>query len=921
MAQSYTTKDGLTLNIPGTYVSTQVVSGRAGTPAAGVITLIGESDEGPHWSSEADLDGNSFGSDAFNDVLAKYGSGRIVEAFRAVVSASNSTAIPGSVSLVKIIKTNASIAASSTLTRAGIGGYATLTARREGAPGNLIKYDINALQEEIAPALSELAYTPITTGTVGGTLRSNGGAVHSVNITANMDIDTFLDAVEDTTKGIMASGGDPVSALSGLTGVTLTAAVSGTDLVVTLASGSVWAEVPEAGDTVVIPNAGQYGSAVKSAVAGTTDGNLGSYVVKSVTNTLSSASITLTPINTNAAIEAGSGAIDAGELDLVVWKPVSISNTTGQDRDVAGSLTTDWEATLNDGTNISIEITEVGTVWDANPQVGDTLQFDAEFVGVKAGFYTVVSATSTTVSAYRISGGTATGVGATTAAGVAAGFTCLKPVIDGLGKSLEVTGDWDSVLRELDGDPAYAGGDLYYSEAEYVSETLINREPVVNSFEAGGDVAITIGSTEDDAEVVIDDEKMTFKVASVTSFEVSFDQAKTLVDAADLINAQEGFSAAIPSASFNLAKPSDLDRGTYSLSSSIGGRPGRIKKDATAWVSAVSGSGLATVELIGQSGLPEATANFAFLSGGEKGGTTGAAVTAAIDAALGVTTNFVSALFADDAVNDITAGETESSSTYAIDAINAALRSHATLASSLENQQNRQVGMAKDASFADQKEAVSSVGTFRGFFGFQRIKLQTSDGSIKTFQPWMHSLLALGLQAAAGYKGIVKKGVAVLGVSHYDNGFNPKSRSQVKSAILSGMTPIEPISTGGYRFVTDQTMYTLDSNFVFNSLQAVYIADLMAISLKEAFDRQVVGQSVADITANAALGFLDAQMFNFKRLRWTSASDDAPKGYKNAVVKINGGVMTISLEAKLAGLIYFVPITLALSEVTQEASQ
>ena len=921
MAQSYTTKDGLTLTIPGTYVSTQVISGRAGTPAAGVITLMGEADEGPHWSSEIDLDGNSFGSDAFNDVLAKYGSGRIVEAFRAVVSASNSTAIPGSVSLVKVIKTNISIAAASTFSRAGLGEYATLTARREGAPGNLIKYDTNAAQEEVAPAIDELAYTPILTGTVAGSLRTNGGTAASVSITANMDIDSFLDSVEDTTKGIMASGGDPVASLGGLNTVSITAAVSGDDLVVTLASGSLWTEAPIAGDTVVIPNSGQYGAAVKSAVAGTTDGNLGSYIVKSVTNTLSSASITLRPINTNAAIEAGSGAIDAGELDLVIWKPVSISNVTGQARDVAGSLTTDWEATLNDGTNISIEITEVGTVWDANPQIGDTLQLDLEFVGIKAGFYTVVSATSTTVSAYRISGGTATGVGAATIAGAAAGFTCLKPVIDGLGKTLEVTGNWDSILRELDGDAAQAGGDLYYSEAEYISETLVNREPIVNSFEAGGDVVLAIGSAEDDAEVVIDDETMTFKIDSVVVFTISFDQAKTIQDTADLINAQQDFTAQIPNAQFNLARPSDLDRGTYNLSSSLGGRPGRIKKDATAWVSSVSGSGLATVELVGQSGLPESSANFAFLSGGAKGGTTGAQVTAAIDAALGVTTNFVSSLFADDASNDITAGETESSSTYAIDAINAALRAHSTLASSLENQQNRQVGMAKDASFADQKQAVSSVGTFRGFFGFQRINLQTSDGNIKTFQPWMHSLLALGLQAAAGYKGIVKKGVAVLGISHYDNGFNPRSRSNVKSAILAGMTPIEPINTGGFRFVTDQTMYTLDSNFVFNSLQAVYISDLMAITLKEAFDRQIVGQSVADVTANAALGFLDAQMFNFKRLRWTSTSDDAPKGYKNAVVKINGGVMTISLEAKLAGLIYFVPISLSLSEVSQESSQ
>lgn len=921
MAQSYTTNDGLTLNIPGTYVSTQVISGRAGTPAAGVVTLIGEADEGPKWSSEVDLDGNSFGPDSFNDVISKYGSGRLVEAFRAVVAAANDTAIPGSVTLVKIIKTNNSIAASSMINRPGIGDYATLTARREGKPGNLIKYDINAAQEEASPSITEVAYTPILTGSVAGSIRSNGGALAAVSVGANLDVDSFLDAVEDTTKGIMASGGEPVNALSGLSGINITAAVDGTNLVISLATGSLWAEAPEAGDTVVIPNAGQYGASVKSAVAGTTDGNLGSYVVVSVTNTLSSASMTLKPIHTNAAIEAGSGAIDAGELDLVIWKPVTISNMTGQSRDVADGITTDWEATSNDGTNITIEITEVGVTWNSNPQVGDTMVLDSDFLGVKAGFYVVVSANSTSVSAYRASWGTSTAAGSTTAAGVAAGFSILKPVIDGLGKSLEVVGDWDDIIRELDGDAAGIGNQFYVSAWEYISETLINRDPINNSFEAGGEVVLTVGSSLEDATVTITASGMTFYVSAVERFSVSFDQARTLQDAADLINAQTDFSASIPSAQYNLLRPSGLDRGSFSLSSSLDAEPGRIKNDASSWLSAVSGSGLAVAELEGQSGLPEPTANFAFLTGGEKGGTSGADVTAAVNAALSVSTNFVVPLFSVDAVDDITLGETESSSTYAIDAINASMRSHALLASNLENQQQRQVGMSKDASFADQKDAVSASGTFRGFFGFQRMRLQTLDGSIKVFQPWMQAVLAFGMQAAAGYKGIVKKGVNVLGVSHFDNSFNPKSRSNVKSAILSGMSPIEPISTGGYRFVTDQTMYTLDSNFVFNSLQAVYIADLMAISLKQAFDQQIVGKSVAEISANAALGFLDSRMFDFRRLRWTAASDDAPKGYKNAVVKINGGVMTISLEAKLAGLIYFVPITLSLSEVSQEASQ
>ena len=95
----------------------------------------------------------------------------------------------------------------------------------------------------------------------------------------------------------------------------------------------------------------------------------------------------------------------------------------------------------------------------------------------------------------------------------------------------------------------------------------------------------------------------------------------------------------------------------------------------------------------------------------------------------------------------------------------------------------------------------------------------------------------------------------------------------------------------------------------------------MSLTLIQNFDRAMVGKSVAEVSAAGALSFLEAELFNFLRLKWIAPSDDAPKGYKNASVKITGGVMNIAVEVKLAGLLYFVPISLSISQVTQEASQ
>ena len=63
MAQQYTTDDGIVLTNPGTYVAQKVVNNPSGTPTVGVVTIVGEADEGPHWSDEENLDENSFGPD------------------------------------------------------------------------------------------------------------------------------------------------------------------------------------------------------------------------------------------------------------------------------------------------------------------------------------------------------------------------------------------------------------------------------------------------------------------------------------------------------------------------------------------------------------------------------------------------------------------------------------------------------------------------------------------------------------------------------------------------------------------------------------------------------------------------------------------------------------------------------------------
>lgn len=921
MAQSYTADNGQVLELPGTYVEQKVVNNPSGTPTVGVVTIVGEADQGPHWSEEQDLDSNGFGPDQANDVINKYGSGRIVEAFRAAAAPANDPLIQGAPTLIKIVKTNVSDKASAILSRAGIGAYATLTDRNGGVAGNLTKYKSEIAQAETGPVISSKSYTPALAGSIAVGLRMNGWILKSITVPPVTLPSAFLASIEDLSLGILASGGAMKGILAGKAGIVLSAAPQSGNLVVTLAAGQTFAATLVAGDTVTIPNVGHYGALAASVIGGGSQQNVGSYVVLSFTNTASNASMVLKPINVTGGLTSASGAIVAAEDDMFAWSPVSIANKTGQLRDIADGLITDWASVSNDGTNIVIEITEVDVEFKATPKMNDTLVFNADFLGVAPGFYQVVSATETSISAYRLSAGTSIGVSSTTATGVTADFTVSKPEVDGLGKAMEVTGTWDTFLRNTDGTPSAVGNSLFVSTAEYINKTTIARSNTVGEFVAGGDIVLKVGSSKAGAQLAIGSSSAILSDSTGTILTISYSQVKTLQDMVGLINAQTGYSATLSSGKFLYLSPSKLDKGTFHLVSLIGAQPARIKNDANSWLSLVKQSSLITPSLTATAGLPEVIANFNFLSGGTRGGTTGAAATNAINACMDVNTNFVVSLFSIDATDDIASGETDSSSTYSIDAINAAMRSHAIAASEYETRQNRVCFVSKEASYADQKDAASNTNSFRCVFSFLNVKNPDVSGTVTDFQPWMHSILTAAAQAAAGYKGIVKKGMNVTGLFHKAGDYSIRSKSQQKDALKSGLVVSESVPTGGFRWTADQTSYTADNNFVFNSIQAVYVADLMTYDMIDTFDRGVVGQSVADMSASAGLVLLEARLFDYKRLKWIAPSIDAPKGYKNAKINLVGGVMRISVEVKLAGLIYFVPITLSISQVSQEASQ
>lgn len=923
MAQQYTTDDGISLKIPGTYVSPSVKSGSGGVVAAGIVTIIGESTAGPDFTQESDLHSNAYTPDQFGKVAQKYGSGSIVEAFKALAAAANDPAIVGSVSLIRIVKTNPSSKASATMNSNGA-AFAILSARSEGADGNLIKFTSAVATQEIAPQTGAMAYTPDFVNAASGQLIVNGSASQAISIAAKDELATVIGSIENVANDVLVAGSAEILPALANVGATLSAASpSAGVLTVSLSTGQTFSGSPAVGDSVIIPANGDFSAAADSVISNSGANNIGSYIITAISNTVSSASMTLKRINnpSGMTLASASGTIGAAQRNLILYKSINIRNMSGANRRAAHGLTGSFTSTIS-GPNVTLT---APASWTQQPQVGDIFKLASTFAGITAGFYSVVASSASAASMVRLSTGSAGSSGSTNVVSpiddLSQPFQFSKPSIDGLGKSMELSGALTAILKDPATQSASAQiGTLMTSAAEYKNTMSFSRGTTSESFSAGGEIALKVGSSLTDASIQVLSDKIECYSGVTLVFSATYKQFNTLQTLVDYINSQTGFSAQLTSAKYASLPSSSLDKATFGMKSNISASPARIKIDAYRWNAASNQSVLVSASTSATAGLPDPVSPAKFLSGGAKNGTTSAQVVAAIDACEKLDTNFIVPLFSRDAADDITDGLTEASSTYSIDAVNAYLKSHAIKMSSVKMRKNRLAIVSKLDTYENVKNAAEELVSYRTAMAFQKVSVTDSSGQIVQAQPWMTACIAAGMQAAAGYKGIVKKFANVNGVIAQSD-FDSSSPGDLEDALSAGLLIMERVNTGGTRWVSDQTTYSVDNNFVYNSVQAVYLADLITLSLIQTFDRAVIGKSVAEISAAAALSILEAAMFDYLRLRWISPSDDqAPKGFKNASVKLTGGVMNISVEVKLAGLIYFCPISLSISEVQQSAS-
>lgn len=848
MAKSLVTDSG-TIFIPSAKAQFRVQSQPSGLATTGVLMLVGEADAGADWSLESDLEENAFGPDQVSDVVAKYKSGPLVDAFRAATSAANDPDITGSFQSAILVKTNAGTKAQTNLPKIGGGTYAVLADKSYGKLGNQISWQTVAAQAEVLPTTGSFTYIP-NVAALDYSIRVNGGSSVGGSLGANTQPNTFQSTI-DGLAGVAATGGatrNLITAAGGRT-VAIDAFPPGTTANTVLVTiSTTWDNTPLVGDTFLIPSTAP--ALLRDPAGGATDENVGAYVITAATAS------TLTAVKLSDAGRAGAVAgVITAPADTAA--PVALAAATDVQAFAPVTITLEAGAVI-DGIGKALEIAELTT--------GTDLLSRTAYV---------------------------------------------------LGTTTPVT--WVSKL---------ASPQLLTSGAEYqVTLNLARSSDLVQeSVTAGGEIALKLGYDGTTGTVTITDTLLTTAVTggSGTSLSLTLADYPTIQDLADYISSQPGYSASPGTASLGQLPPAILDNVTArGICGEHVTQPGRIKSDAYRFYNGVQASILAQLGVPpaqAGAGIPDVTTALAFLAGGAKGATTNANISAAITALESVRGNFLVPLFSRDATLDVADGLTDSGSTYTIASVHSLAKSHVLAMSTLKRGRNRQAFLSIADTFSNSRNTAANLASFRVSCAFQDFKQTDSNGDVQQYLPWMGAVLAAAMQAAGFYRNIEYKGVNTSGVVSRAGDFNAKSDGQMEQALQSGLLPARQALTGGFIFVSDQTTYGKDNNFVSNSIQACYAADTVSLTMAQRMETAFIGKSVADVSATIARSFAIGVLADMLSLKLIAPSDDdAEQGWKNLTIQISGNSMKVSVEIKLATAIDFILINFLVSPVQQSA--
>lgn len=446
----------------------------------------------------------------------------------------------------------------------------------------------------------------------------------------------------------------------------------------------------------------------------------------------------------------------------------------------------------------------------------------------------------------------------------------------------------------------------------------------------GGSVVLTIGRDATggatSASVTVDATSITL-TDSTESIVLPKADYRTLRQLADAINLYPGWSAALVGSLANQMTLDVLDLVTTGAFGSTGTKPARLKRDAYDVAEFFSQSSM--VEIVNQAtaGLPAASAE-TFLTGGAKGATLAADIVDALSKFEKFHVNFVLPLFARDATEDIADGLTDASSTYTIDGIHQAVKNHISLMRSTKKRSERQAVVAFKDTWENCKAQAAEIAEAAMQLVVQDIRQVDSQGTIRWFQPWALAALVTGMRCGgtiglpltfkfANCSGIRQTAQPMI-TPEADIIMDFDPDTQYEDGIISGITFLEAPTTGGFRIVVDNTTYGVDNNWVYNRAHVIYAANIIAYNFRNTMEARYVGVKNT-VRAAEVKSTAESVLNTFLAQGITVSTGDAPNGYKDLSVRIEGNTIYITVTVKLVEGVDFVLSEITIQRATQSA--
>ena len=457
------------------------------------------------------------------------------------------------------------------------------------------------------------------------------------------------------------------------------------------------------------------------------------------------------------------------------------------------------------------------------------------------------------------------------------------------------------------------------------------RDLLVEEETVGGNVVLSIGrdstggATSASVSVTANKIILTDSVGSIEFDKAAFVTIKQL---AESISLQPGWSASVTTPVYNQLGLDALDLvSAVGAFGATGVKPARLKKDAMEVQDLFEQSNVAGLVNAATKGLPAALSE-TLLAGGAKGGTLTTDVVNALSKFEKFHVNSVIPLFSRNATADIADNLTDASSTYTIDGIHQAVKTHLSLMKTTKKKSERQGYLSVKASYSDCKDKIGNMADARVQMVIQDIRQANAQGVIKWFQPWALSCLMAGSRGGAPIGlPLTFKFMNCSGIRQTAQSMNTPEAdividfdpdTQYDDAIQSGVTFLEAPRTGGFRVVVDNTTYGVDDNWVWNRANVIYAADIVAYNFRNTMELRYVGVKntlrAAEVQSTA-----ESVLATFLAQGITVSTADAPQGFKGLSVRIEGNTIYISVTIKLVEGIDFVLAELSLQRASQTA--